>query len=54
MIAVRFIARFGSYHPGICQFVFADGHTVQVSNSINITTLGLLCTINDGQVIPNY
>ena len=46
--------KFGSWHPGICQFVFADGHVASLNNSIDYTTLGLLCVRNDGQVIPNY
>jgi hypothetical protein len=43
--------RFGSYHPGVCQFVAADGHVLTLSNSIDMNTLGLLCTISDGQVV---
>jgi type II secretory pathway pseudopilin PulG len=43
--------RFGSYHPGVCQFAAADGHVLTLSNSIDMTTLGLLCTISDGQVV---
>jgi prepilin-type N-terminal cleavage/methylation domain-containing protein/prepilin-type processing-associated H-X9-DG protein len=46
--------RFGSWHPGVCQFVFADGHVQPLSNSIDMTTLGLLCVRNDGKVIPEY
>jgi prepilin-type N-terminal cleavage/methylation domain-containing protein len=44
--------RFGSWHPGICQFVYADGHVDSLSNEISWTTLGLLCVRNDGQTIP--
>jgi prepilin-type N-terminal cleavage/methylation domain-containing protein/prepilin-type processing-associated H-X9-DG protein len=43
--------RFGSWHPGICQFVFADGHVDSLSNSISWQTLGLLCVRNDGQPV---
>jgi prepilin-type N-terminal cleavage/methylation domain-containing protein len=46
--------RFGSYHPGICQFVLADGHVTALSNSIDMNTLQALAVINDGQVVPNY
>jgi prepilin-type processing-associated H-X9-DG protein len=46
--------RFGSWHPGICQFVFADGHVASLNNSMDINTLGKLCVRNDGQVIPDY
>ena len=45
--------RFGSYHPGICQFVFADGHVATISNTIDMPTLQALAVINDGQV-PTY
>jgi prepilin-type N-terminal cleavage/methylation domain-containing protein/prepilin-type processing-associated H-X9-DG protein len=44
----------GSYHPGVCQFVFGDGHVEAVSNSIDPNTLGYLCQINDGYPIPPY
>ena len=46
--------RFGSYHYGICQFVFGDGSVRSVSAGINPVTLGLLASINDGQPIPDY
>jgi prepilin-type N-terminal cleavage/methylation domain-containing protein/prepilin-type processing-associated H-X9-DG protein len=46
--------RFGSYHPGVCQFVFADGHVASVSTSIDLTTLQRLAVINDGQTTGNY
>jgi prepilin-type processing-associated H-X9-DG protein len=45
---------FGSYHPGICQFCFADGSVRNLPNYISPYTLGLLCDKADGQVIPNY
>jgi prepilin-type N-terminal cleavage/methylation domain-containing protein len=46
--------KFGSYHPGICQFVFCDGSVHALSNTIDPVTLGLLAQRNDGQVIPPY
>ena len=46
--------RFGSYHPGLCQFVLADGHVTALNNSIDMNTLQALAVINDGQVVPNY
>ncbi|UUO05702.1 DUF1559 domain-containing protein [Blastopirellula sp. J2-11] len=42
---------FGSYHPGICQFVFADGSVRNVEVTIDTTTLGYLAARNDGKVI---
>ena len=46
--------KFGSWHPGVCQFAFCDGRVQAISNSINPVTLGLLACRNDGQVIPPY
>lgn len=45
--------KFGSWHPGICQFLFADGHIVALSNGIDMDTLQLLACRNDGQVIAD-
>jgi prepilin-type processing-associated H-X9-DG protein len=45
---------FGSYHPGVCQFVFGDGHVEGIRVSISPDTLAMLLTINDGCVIPDY
>ena len=46
--------RFGSRHPGICQFVFCDGSVKQIQNSINIDTLGRLANREDGEAIGDY
>ena len=46
--------RFGSYHPGLCQFVFCDGSVQVIYNTINPAVLGLLCQRNDGQAIPYW
>jgi prepilin-type N-terminal cleavage/methylation domain-containing protein len=46
--------QFGSWHTGVCQFVFADGSVHGLPNSIPGTTLGLLANRSDGQVIPSY
>jgi prepilin-type N-terminal cleavage/methylation domain-containing protein len=43
---------FGSYHPGVCQFVLADGSVRAISVSISETILDLLAVRNDGQPIP--
>jgi prepilin-type N-terminal cleavage/methylation domain-containing protein len=44
--------RFGSEHPGICQFVFCDGSVRSLANSTATTVLAALTQRNDGQVIP--
>ncbi len=46
--------KFGSYHSGICQFLFADGRVTALSNGIDMDTLQKLSCRNDGQVIPEY
>jgi hypothetical protein len=46
--------RWGSYHPGWCQFVLGDGSVRRIQVSIDEIILGYLCQINDGQSIPPY
>jgi prepilin-type processing-associated H-X9-DG protein len=46
--------KFGSYHPGICQFLFTDGHVTAIPNSTSLTVLNLLAVRNDGQIIDGY
>jgi hypothetical protein len=46
--------RFGSYHPGICQFVFGDGSVRPLSVGIPGSVLKLLVQKADGQVIPDF
>jgi prepilin-type N-terminal cleavage/methylation domain-containing protein len=45
--------QFGSWHIGVCQFVFADGSVRGIKNSTPGTTLGFLANKSDGQVIPS-
>jgi prepilin-type N-terminal cleavage/methylation domain-containing protein len=45
---------FGSYHPGLCQFVFGDGSVRALSNATDPGVLALLANIADGQPIPDY
>jgi prepilin-type N-terminal cleavage/methylation domain-containing protein len=44
-------SRFGSWHPGICQFVFGDGSVRPIRNEIDLTTLGNLANRFDGQAV---
>jgi prepilin-type N-terminal cleavage/methylation domain-containing protein/prepilin-type processing-associated H-X9-DG protein len=44
--------RFGSAHPGVCQFVFCDGSVHAVNVTIDPVILGYLANRHDGQVIP--
>ncbi len=44
--------QFGSWHPGLCQFVFGDGSVRGLNNGTSGTTLGYYANKNDGMVIP--
>ncbi len=44
-------SQFGSWHPGICHFLFGDGGARAVTNTLDTITLGELCNIKDGSVI---
>jgi prepilin-type N-terminal cleavage/methylation domain-containing protein len=47
--------RFGSWHSGVCLFVFCDGSVRMVSNNVDDVTLGRLAERSDGQpVSPNF
>lgn len=46
--------KFGSYHPGICQFAFTDGHVGILKNSTDIMVLNKLAVRNDGQIVGDY
>jgi prepilin-type N-terminal cleavage/methylation domain-containing protein len=41
----------GSWHPGICQFLWGDGSIRAVSNNIDIATLRLLADRRDGTAV---
>lgn len=45
---------FGSYHPGICQFLLGDGSVRVVNNEIEMTVLGRLNVRDDAQLIKDY
>src|SRR5262249_49474270 len=51
-VAVNY--QFGGWHPGICQFIFADGHVQVVKNSTPGPVLALLANRADGQVVPEF
>ena len=42
---------FGSWHPGTCNFVFADGSTMAMDNNVDTVTLGQICNRGDGEVV---
>jgi prepilin-type N-terminal cleavage/methylation domain-containing protein len=52
--AVTANTQFGSWHTGVCQFVFADGSVHALPNSTPGSTLGLLANKNNTQPIPSY
>ena len=42
---------FGSWHPGICQFVFGDGHVAAIPNAVDALALDRMAARNDGLII---
>lgn len=40
--------KFGSYHPGVCQFVFTDGHVRAIRTMVDMLTLNRLAVRDDG------
>jgi hypothetical protein len=49
-----FRSQFGSYHPGVCQFVMGDGSVRALPVSVSGTILALLAQRADGQPIPDF
>jgi len=49
-----YVENFGSYHPGLCQFVFGDGSVHALAVSLDSKILGYLANRADGNAIPNY
>jgi prepilin-type N-terminal cleavage/methylation domain-containing protein len=45
----NFSNRFGSYHPGICQFALCDGSTRAIDNTLDGVTLGYMANRADGK-----
>jgi prepilin-type N-terminal cleavage/methylation domain-containing protein len=50
----RYQRIFGSYHSGICLFVFCDGSVHSLSNNTPPRTLQLLAARNDGLTVPEF
>ena len=46
-----FARRFGSWHPGVCQFVFCDGTVRVIRNNIDTATLRRLASRDDGEPV---
>jgi prepilin-type N-terminal cleavage/methylation domain-containing protein len=46
--------RFGSVHPGVCQFALADGSVRAISVTTPGSVLADLATRAGGEVVPNY
>jgi prepilin-type N-terminal cleavage/methylation domain-containing protein/prepilin-type processing-associated H-X9-DG protein len=46
--------QFGSWHTGVVNFAFCDGHVTGLATTIPGTTLGYLATRAGGEVIPSY
>jgi prepilin-type processing-associated H-X9-DG protein len=46
--------QFGSWHSGVVNLVFCDGHVAGLQKSMSSTTLGFLVTRAGGEVIPDY
>ncbi|QDU26038.1 hypothetical protein ETAA8_11100 [Anatilimnocola aggregata] len=44
---------FGSWHPGVCMFVFGDGSVRGLRQTVDRSILKLLGDRRDGEVIPN-
>jgi prepilin-type processing-associated H-X9-DG protein len=43
--------KFGSWHSGVCNFVFCDGSVRSISNTIDTLNLRRLAARNDGEVV---
>lgn len=43
--------KFGSYHTGICQFAFIDGHVTPMTVATDTANLRRLARVDDGEVV---
>jgi prepilin-type N-terminal cleavage/methylation domain-containing protein/prepilin-type processing-associated H-X9-DG protein len=46
--------RFGSYHPGVCNFLFGDGTVRSLAVDLPEATLGVLISRDDGVSLPQF
>jgi len=44
---------FGSWHPEVCQFVFADGHVSAISNNADLIVIDRMAARNDGLTVSS-
>jgi prepilin-type N-terminal cleavage/methylation domain-containing protein len=44
-------SQFGSWHPGVCQFVFGDGSVKALPVNTNVTTLDRIANRDDGEPV---
>ncbi len=49
--AANGLVSWGSWHPGVCHFVMADGSVQGISKTTDTETLGNLCNRHDGRVV---
>lgn len=47
------VPSFGSFHPGVCNFVFGDGSVKTIAVEIQAETLRRFCSRNDGRVVDH-
>lgn len=45
------LVSWGSWHPGVCNFAFADGSVRGIATTIDTDTLGRLCNRRDSQIV---
>jgi hypothetical protein len=44
-------SQFGSWHPGVCQFIFGDGSIQSISTDLDLIVLQRLNNIHDGEAV---
>ena len=49
--SLRPAERFGSYHPGVCQFVLGDGSVKTIQNNADVVMLTYLALPDDGETV---